>query len=131
MKVYGWVTVWKFDTREKGALKVGGCWMTENGSVFVDGIVQCWVGKFKRKCSGDFDKEVLGIGWLIRAAINVGTEGPGRKKGIIGGLRWTIRDGLIWVGFKGVWGLNVLRWGCGICDGVLNGLCAGGFREEG
>ena len=102
-----------------------------DGSVFVDGIVQCWEKGFKGSGSGEFDKEVIGIDWIIRVVKEVETEGRGRIIGIVGWLLWTIRDGLIWGCFRGIWGLNVLIWDCASWDGVLNGVCAAGSPEGG
>ena len=58
--------------------------MTEDGSVFVDGIVQCWEEGFIGRGSGEFDKEVIGIGWVMRVDKEVWFEGRGWKIGIVG-----------------------------------------------
>ena len=39
--------------------------MTEDGSVFVDHVVQCWEKWFNGRGSGVSDKQVKAIGWLI------------------------------------------------------------------
>ena len=131
MKAYGRETGRKIASWEVGGPKVGSWVTTEEGSVFVDGLVHCREWRFIGRCSGGVNKEVLGIVWLLRVAKQVRTEGRGRFLGIVGGLLWTIRDDLNWVGFGMSWGLIVIICGCAVWDGVLNGVCAEGNPEDG
>ena len=104
--------------------------ITGDDGVIVDGIVHCWDGGFIGRGSGGIDNEVKRIVWLIRVAKEVETEGRGRIKRIVGGLLWTIKNGFIWAGFKGIWGLNALFLGCAFWDRVLDDFCAAVNPED-
>ena len=39
--------------------------MTKDGSVFVDGVVQCWEGRLNGSDSRGFDKEEIGVDWVV------------------------------------------------------------------
>ena len=57
MKSYGvvwmkaWLTKWYFKTRWHKSRRL----ITEDGNIFIDGIVRCWEGKFMGLGPGGFD----------------------------------------------------------------------------
>ena len=60
--------------------------ITENGSKFVECIVQCWEKRLLEKGLGGFDEEETSIGQLIRVVKEVETEVRGRIIGTVGEL---------------------------------------------